>query len=689
VKASRRDVELFVLSATALYFELLVVRWTNAYVKNVGFFTNFLVLASFVGLGSGLLLAKRKETLLPALPLVLLLYCGLVHVARPALEILDPGALFWGEYTAVRDDPSMRVDPEVFVSVAFVVVALMFSLLGQAMGRLFDALPPLRAYAVNIAGSILGIALFTAGSFVLVKPAVWFSLVLAGVLGLCAFGTERARRDALVVAGVLSVAIVGFVAWLDIGSTWSPYYRSEVKCAPSGDCALAGNGIWGMQAHRFIPGKTLYNEVYGESGIVKKRRYERVLVIGSGAGNDVAVALHFGAAHVDAVEINPLALDVGRALHPDRPYSSPRVTTYNDDGRAFLRSTNERYDLVVYALPDSTGTVSGHANMRMESYLFTVEAFRAVRTHLAPDGVFAVYNHFREPWLVAKLANMLTLAFDEPPLVFSDPRASAVLMAGPGVRDIQLAPPEAVALAPPPATDDWPFLYLARPHLPQLYARALAAIAVLSVVLVAAFAWLAARAGDEGTSPPRSFVHTFRIDGAMFFMGAAFMLLEAKSIVTFGLLFGTTWLTTALVIAGILTMVLAGIAVTKRAASRTPWPWAVALGLALAFVYVVPPERLVLADPTARYVVGTVAALSPVMFANVIFARLLGESKETPRSLASNLLGSVAGGIAEYLSLVTGHRALLIVVAVLYAAAFALVWLRTRRSKEPARLSPA
>ena len=172
----------------------------------------------------------------------------------------------------------------------------------------------------------------------------------------------------------------------------------------------------------------------------------------------------------------------------------------------------------------------------------------------------------------------------------------------------------------------------------------------------------------------------FRMDGPMFFMGAAFMLLETKSIVTFGLLFGTTWLTTALAIGAILAMVLAAIFVNARFGLKSVLPWVVCLAGALAVVYFVPPERFLLPNPVLRYIVGGVVGLSPAMFANVIFAKLLGETKETTRSLASNLLGSVFGGIVEYFSLAAGYRALLPFVAGFYVVAFLLVYLRTVRA---------
>ena len=356
------------------------------------------------------------------------------------------------------------------------------------------------------------------------------------------------------------------------------------------------------------------------------------------------------------------------------------ITTTIDDGRAFLRRTEKKYDLVVYGLPDSTGLVSSRANMRVESYLFTVEAFRAVLAHLTPTGVFVVYNNYREFWLVDKIAGMLQEAAGQPPLVAADRNATATMMVGPGLAAIQRRAPIAIpSTVPPSATDDWPFLYLKGPHLPELYRRSLAVIALFSVVLVAGFAWFAGRRDARAAKP----AHVFRVDGPMFFMGAAFMLLETKSIVTFGLLFGTTWLTTALAIGAILFLVLVAIAINARFVVGSVVPWIALLAASLALVYVLPPERFLLDNPVVRYVVGALAALSPAMFANVIFAKLLGEAKETPRSLASNLIGAVMGGIAEYASLVMGYRALVPMVAAFYALAFLLLLRRTSGAAAP------
>ena len=88
----------------------------------------------------------------------------------------------------------------------------------------------------------------------------------------------------------------------------------------------------------------------------------RVLVVGSGTGNDVAAALRSGATRVDAVEIDPAILEFG-ALHPEKPYADPRVRAITEDARQHLRRTRETYDLVVYGLLDSHTLLSGRSNV--------------------------------------------------------------------------------------------------------------------------------------------------------------------------------------------------------------------------------------------------------------------------------------------------------------------------------------
>ena len=139
--------------------------------------------------------------------------------------------------------------------------------------------------------------------------------------------------------------------------------------------------------------------------------FAHVLVIGAGSGNDVSRALQWGAARVDAVEIDPVIYRLGQRDHPDHPYDDPRVIVHLDDGRNFLRSTNKQYDLIVYALVDSLVLHSSYSNIRLESYLFTTQAFADIRKRLRPGGLFVMYNYFRQGWIVDRLQAMLEEAF--------------------------------------------------------------------------------------------------------------------------------------------------------------------------------------------------------------------------------------------------------------------------------------
>jgi hypothetical protein len=153
-------------------------------------------------------------------------------------------------------------------------------------------------------------------------------------------------------------------------------------------------------------------------------------------------------------------------------------------------------------------------------------------------------------------------------------------------------------------------------------------------------------------------------------MGAAFLLLETKNVATFALLFGTTWFVNALVFAGILVVVLLAVEVTAR--FRTPSLRLVFAGIAvsLAAAYLVRPEWLLPLPFVPRLLIAVVLAFTPIFLANVAFAKRFSGEGDSRAAFALNLLGAILGGCLEYLSLLTGYRNLLLVVAAFYLLAF-------------------
>lgn len=352
--------------------------------------------------------------------------------------------------------------------------------------------------------------------------------------------------------------------------------------------------------------------------------------------------------------------------HPDRPYDDPRVTRIVDDGRAFLRRTDARYDLVVFALPDSLTLVSTSANLRLESYLFTSEAFAAVRDRLTPDGIFVMYNFYREGWLPQKMARMLEETFGSPPIIKHSAGSAATLAAGPIVAALdggqppgEASDPVDLATAPAPATDDWPFLYLKDRFIAPYY---LAAIGII----IAAAAVLVIRAAQRSGTTFRQFSPHF------FVLGVAFLLLETKSIATFSLLFGTTWVVNSLVFFAVLASVLLAILVNQRFAFRSPTLLYGGLFGSIVLAILLRPDTLLVEPPWVRYVIASVLAFAPIFFANLVFSYSFRDTKTADMAFASNLLGAVVGGAVEYVALISGYSALLILVGGLYVLAWTL-----------------
>src|SRR2546421_603908 len=175
-----------------------------------------------------------------------------------------------------------------------------------------------------------------------------------------------------------------------------------------------------------------------------------------------------------------------------------------------------------------------------------------------------------------------------------------------------------------------------------------------------------------------------RFNGNMFFLGVAFMLLEVKSLTTFSLLFGSTWLVNSLVFFAILSSVLLAVLVNSRLKIRRITPFYLLLFGVLILNVLLPPEALLLGNPLVRYLLASVLAFTPVFLANIIFANSFRDSETADVAFASNLLGIMVGGGLEYFSMLIGYRMLLLFVIVFYACALLLRNRRQGGVQEPA-----
>lgn len=661
-------------AGAALFLELAVIRLQASMLPVFSFYKNLSLLACFAGLGLGYALAKRVRIPVVLSPLLLGWQALLMTVLN---RLADLPALLSIQATPVSEQMNMGYSvagsqgqyAAIYWLLAsmFLLTALAFVPIGQLCGRLMDRRPALPAYGLNLAGSIAGVAAMMGLSALWTGPVVWFAVGL-GVLLLF----QATSRKSLRFGVWASAAVVGILAWpgeKGVERIHSPYQLLERSTSSEGTTQIRAAGLF--YQYVFDPAKRA-----GEHGTRAQYdfpyklapRNDRVAVVGAGTGNDVAAALRAGAGRVDAVEIDPAIIELGRRHHPERPYDDPRVTAIADDARSFLRTSDDEYDLIVYGLLDSHGLLSHASSVRLDSFVYTVEGLREARARLAPDGVLYLSFCMLSDEIGGKIYAMMRDAFDgHPPIVID--RGSGGVDAFVQRKDGGLAPESVAALTDAGeaitdayvtharqidvSTDDWPFFYMPRRVYPFSYLAVLGLVVVLSGSLNAVF--LKAR--------PR-YSHL-----AFLFLGAGFMLVETKAITELGLTFGNTWQVIGVVIIGVLTMAFAANAVVhKIGLAGTTIPYVLLLLSLVGGWWISSTGGF--ATTTAGRIGALVVLTGPMFFSGMIFSTLLRSSGAVPGAMAMNLLGAMLGGVLEYNSMYFGFRSLYVLAGVLYGLAW-------------------
>lgn len=647
----RLKAQLTLASFLMLFVELGLIRWTAEQNVYLALFANVILLASFLGIGLGFLRARRATSLFGWAPLAL---AGLIGFCL-MFPIYFSGAT---EVQLYYSRPGIPVLPKwLSLGVTFLGSVLVMEMIAEGVARRFIRLRPLDAYRLDIAGSIGGIVAFSLLALFRAEPWVWGLIAAVAFLPLLG---PRARGAWQALGLAAAVGLLVFQS-LNPSDHWSPYYRIQVTGPDShGLIHVSANGI-PHQAIRPMAQLTAPGSVYPlPYSHLRDNPLRNVLIIGAGTGNDVTMALAKGARHVDAVEIDPELYDLGVSLNGSRPYQNPHVSIHINDGRAFLEQTSRHYDLILFALPDSLTLVSQQGGIRLESYLLTEQAVQAARAHLTPGGSFAMYNYY-QPFEFERLGRTLTDVFGERPCVdFGHERGErreAVLADGNTRRALACQDRWSPAghFVPAPATDNWPFPYLPVPSIPAVYLWSLVAMLGLSLLLV------------RGVGGPLGAMGAYT---DLFFMGVAFMLLETKNVVQFALLFGTTWFVNALVFAGILLSVYAAVETARHVRFRRPLLLYPLLIATIAIAWAVPQDALLSLGVVPRFVAATALAFAPVYLANLVFAARFRGVGSLGVAFAANLLGAMVGGALEYVSMITGYRALLVLVACFYGLAF-------------------
>jgi len=660
-----------------LALELAVIRWISGQVRVLAYFNNLILIGCFLGMGVGLVLGRRWPGLLhlalPALgvlavPVALAEPLGLVHLPFP-----DPAIHLWGQ-EGQAESLKQFVGAMSVIMALFCGVVAVFAFAGAAVGHLMTLRSDLGGYSADLVGSLLGVIVTAIVTAVGLPPPVW--LLVGGLPFLWL------SRRAIAVAGLLAAVTLGQLSVK--GAVFSPYNRIDLV-REGNIVALHVN----RDFHQYMldlsgadPSRASLKWVYELPFALGERR-ESALVVGAGTGNDVQAALRQGFQHVDAVDIDPRIIELGRARHPEQPYSSSRVRTIADDGRAYFeRYRGPAYDVVAFGFVDSHAMFSSLSTLRLDNYLYTEEGLRAAWRLVGPRGHMSVNLSFMAgSWMLNRLYWTLADATGTRPIVIPHQQyvGAAMLIAArePSALHWERNPFPAATLETRPSSllktsDDWPFLYLRPQVVPWGYLTVLAFVLLLAAGLTA----LATGA--------RTFVREF--DWSLFLMGAAFLLLETRGVTTLSLLFGSTWIVNAVVFGGVLLMALLMNLAVERLRPRSPWPAFGLLLASLAAVWLIDVSALNRLPLLARGVAGGVLIGLPVGFAGIVVSMLLARSRSLSSALGANLLGAVVGGCLEYLSIYSGLRMMALMAMGLYLLAMLVL---LRRPEGGAGAAPA
>jgi SAM-dependent methyltransferase len=663
-----------------LALELALIRWFSGQIRLFAYFTNLILIGAMLGMGLGLALGRRRPGLLhwtlPTLCVLSTVFAfaeplGLVHLTFP-----DSAVHMWGAETMGESRWRLLLNLTIFL-VLFAGIVTVFLFAGTAVGWLFPRTSPLRAYRWDLTGSLLGVLAITAVTATGAGPAVWLTL------GVAPFAWLSRRLSSLVAAA----AVVAMGALSAGGAVFSPYNRIElqrgefrIRLEVNRDVhqymqdlskAALARAASRPERRRDL---ALFLAAYDLPFVINAQRGS-ALVLGAGTGNDVQAALRNGYQRVTSVDIDGRIIELGRRFHPERPYDDPRVDEVVDDARAFFQKNRDAtYDAVVYGLLDSHAMFTALASLRLDNYVYTEEGIRAAWQHVSPHGHLSVsFSLFAGDWIGDRIYwTILRATGHEPRAVcpgmhqgctFIVSREAARL----DFDEINFRPfhPTTVLEGVRTTSDDWPFLYVRPGVFPWGYIFVLASVVVLALALTPmAFGW---------NSLGKDF------DLVLFLMGAAFLLIETRGVTSLSLLFGSTWVVNSAVFGGILVMALLANEAVERLRPTLRWPWFAALLAAVLLTWAVPPSVLMGMPLMSRGLLGGLLNALPVGFAGVIVSMLLVRSPDPSASLGSNLLGSVVGGCLEYLSMVIGLRALVLLALALYVIALLRLLPRLRR----------
>jgi len=699
-KLNKKEVFIYVMLAAglSLFLELSIIRIHSSYLHFFSFLKNISLISCFLGLGVGYSLKNFKlyslNWIFPlfALQIIMLFFLNQTPVAT---ILINPIAeqLTMGQDTARGISHLLLI--YIFIVFIYLLNAMCFVPIGHLISKLMSNVESLTAYGLNLVGSFLGILFFVLLSFLLTPPVVWILVSFLVFL----FITKNSFQKNLL--STICVLLLTIILTMDLEkplsfselkekkqTIYSPYQNITIEhiASPLNPVIIQSSHLFfqailnlsedltfknDMDVHesKRIMGHSIHidheREFYELPYLIFNKKPEKILIVGSGAGNDVAAANRFNIQHIDAVEIDPVIADVGAKYHPEFPYDNEKVNLIINDARSFIKDTKNKYDAIIYGLLDSQTNLSSKGGIRLDSYVYTVEAFIESKNKLNENGFIYLSFFVQTPELGYKIFKMLEKSFGYKPLVLkSEVNDRYVFVTTKNKMNLNFEKLKyfkkyevfnkenlfKIDLS----YDDWPFIYMPSKVYPITY------LSIVFLLLISSIFFI-----NKITK-----IKSNKFSFTCFFLGAGFMLIETKSITETAKIFGSTWLVTSIVISAILLMAfIANYLVIKRIKISSFQTYFL-LFLSLLLGYYFPTYGFELIQKDIVKVVLPVILALPILFSGLAFSKELFKLNSVSQALSSNILGAMFGGFLEYNSMYFGLSFLYVIAGFLYLSAF-------------------
>lgn len=668
-----------IAAGLGLYLELAIIRMHSSFFQMFAFFKNFSLLSCLLGLGVGYLFGNKKiyslKWVFPFMTIQILLMYFLkntpfaLFIQNPITERLAMGQGFVEGFFQFFIIYS-------FIVLIFIFNAMTFVPLGHLVSNLMYSQKKLQSYSSNLLGSIAGIVVFALLSIYWTGPSLWF---LLGFIILIFF-QKKNYLNIIFSGSSLFILLLIFLIPKDSNekNIYSPYQLISVIYEEDTVQRVKASNLFFQTPYSLDKLDTSYFLPFKASNEVPKK----ILIVGSGTGNDTAAAISSGVDSIDAVEIDPVIIDLGK-YHPNKPYEDQKVNVIKNDARNFIRHTNEKYDLILYGLLDSHTSLSSNGGIRLDSYVYTVQAFEEAKKKLTKDGYISLTFGVASKKLGIKIFRMLKKAFnDKDPTVYMYvPGAEKLddkffvdgdlykknfieakytfLISNNANKVFRFNDQSDIAkvnffdndeIKVSLSNDDWPFFYMPVKIWPKSY------VIILILIFVCSFLFIK----KTSTLNRKNFSIT------CFFLGAGFMLIETKGITEIALIYGSTWFVITIVIGFILLMAyLANLLIIKNGQIKSSIIYFLLI-ISLLFGYFFTFVDTTIFSSIILKIVVPLILTVPIFFSGLAFSKELSVENHVGVALSSNILGAIFGGLIEYNSMYFGFKSLYLLGIVMY-----------------------